>query len=387
MPQRTVDGLSVEEKDAVFWDCDLPGFGVRVYPNWTKVYVVQTRGHGRSKRVTIGRHGLFTADEARRRAIRTISNIKDGEHPERLPADKVTVAELAERYLREHVAVYCRPSSERMCASALRQFILPSYGHLLVGVVQRDQVADLHYHMRDKPNQANRVLENSSKMFSLAELWRLRRCGSNPCRFVRKCAMHKRERFQSESEFRRLGKILTEMEAERSVPVHATPAIRLLMLTGCRKIEILALRWQHVDFEAGEIRLEDTKTGPRLVPLSPPVRLPLLDLPRVRGNPWVIPGFKPGRHLSDLNHYRDRVRERADLEDVRIHDLRHSFASRAVALGENLSMIGQLLGHGQVRNTTRYTHLARDAVKASASRVAGSIGSNILEEGPPAGTG
>ncbi len=382
-----MDGLSVEEKDAVFWDCDLPGFGVRVYPNGTKVYVVQTRGHGRSKRVTIGRHGLFTADEARRRAVRIIINIKDGEHPTRSPANKVTVAELAERYLREHVAVYCRPSTEKMYASALRRFILPAYGHLPVGVVQRDQVADLHYHMRDKPYQANRVLEIASKMFNLAELWRLRRGGSNPCRFVRKYAMHKRERFLSESEFRRLGKILTEMEAEGSIPFQAAAAIRLLMLTGCRKTEIVALRWQQVDFEAGELRLVDAKTGPRLVPLSPPVRLLLLDLPRVRGNPWVIPGFRPGRHLSDLNHYWDRVRERAGLDDVRIHDLRHSFASRAVALGENLSMIGQLLGHGQVRSTTRYTHLARDAVKASASRVAGSIGSNILEQSRPAGTG
>lgn len=385
--QRTVDGLSVEEKNAVFWDCDLPGFGVRVYPNGTRVYVVQTRGHGKSRRVTIGRHGLFTADEARRRAVRIIINIKDGEHSTRSPADTVTVAELAERFLKEHVAVYCRPGTEKMYASALRRFILPAYGHLPVGVVERDHVADLHYHMRDKPYQANRVLDIASKMFNLAEVWRWRRGGSNPCRLVRKYAQHKRERFLSESEFRRLGSTLTEMEAKRSLPIHAAAAIRLLMLTGCRKNEIVALRWQQVDLEAGELRLVDTKTGPRLVPLSPPVKRLLLDLPRVRGNPWVIPGFRRGQHLADLNHYWDPVRERAGLQGVRIHDLRHSFASRAVTLGENLSMIGQLLGHGQVRSTTRYTHLARDAVKASASRVAESISSDILEPDDPAGTG
>ena len=348
---------------------------------------VQTRGHGKSRRVAIGRHGLFTADEARRRAVRIIINIKDGEHPARSPADKVTVAELAERFLKEHVAVYCRPSTEKMYASALRRFILPAYGHLPVGVVERDHVADLHYRMRDKPYQANRVLDIASKMFNLAEVWRWRRGGSNPCRLVRKYAQHKRERFLSESEFRRLGSTLTEMEAERSLPIHAAAAIRLLMLTGCRKNEIVALRWQQVDLEAGELRLVETKTGPRLVPLSPPVRRLLLDLPRVRGNPWVIPGFRRGRHLADLNHYWDPVRERAGLQGVRIHDLRHSFASRAVALGENLSMIGQLLGHGQVRSTTRYTHLARDAVKASASRVAESISSDILEPDDPAGSG
>ena len=355
--QRTVDGLSVEEKDAVFWDCDLPGFGVRVYPNGTKVYVVQTRGHGKSRRVTIGRHGLFTADEARRRAIRIIINIKDGKHPARSPTDKVTVTELSDRFLKEHVAVYCRPSTEKMYSSALRRFILPAYGHVPVGVVERDHVADLHYQMRDKPYQANRVLDIASKMFNLAELWRWRRGGSNPCRLVRKYAQHKRERFLSESEFRRLGSTLIEMEAERSLPIHAAAAIRLLMLTGCRKSEIVALRWQQVDLEAGELRLVDTKTGPRLVPLSPPVRRLLLDLPRVRGNPWVIPGFRRGRHLADLNHYWDPVRERAGLQGVRIHDLRHSYASMALLSGETIRTVGRLLGHEKASTTLKYAHL------------------------------
>ena len=374
--QRTVDGLSVEEKDAVFWDCDLPGFGVRVYPNGTKVYVVQTRGHGKSRRVTIGRHGLFTADEARRRAVRIIINIKDGEHPARSPADKVTVAELAERFLKEHVAVYCRPSTEKMYASALRRFILPAYGHLPVGVVERDHVADLHYHMRNKPYQANRVLDIASKMFSLAEVWGLRPDGSNPCRHVKRYKERNRERFLSPEETERLGEVLREAEDEMP---SAVAAFRLLLLTGCRLSEIQFLRWEYVKDDC--IELPDAKTGGRVVPLGPEARAILVGLSRADDNLWVIPGRLPGSHITDLQKPWRRIRARAGLEDVRIHDLRHSYASRALALGESLTMIGKLLGHTQVQTTARYAHLARDSIQNAAARITGSIGGNLSPDG------
>ncbi|MCY4556416.1 MAG: site-specific integrase, partial [Chloroflexi bacterium] len=114
----------------------------------------------------------------------------------------------------------------------------------------------------------------------------------------------------------------------------------------------LELQWKHVDLAAGELRLPDSKSGARLVPLSPAAAQVLTRLPRIKGSPWVIPGTKPGRHLPDLNHYWERVRERADLDGVRLHDLRHSFASRALALGESLSMIGKLLGHNKIDTVT-----------------------------------
>ena len=178
------------------------------------------------------------------------------------------------------------------------------------------------------------------------------------------------------------GLVLNAMEAEGSLPVYPAAAIRLLMLTGCRRNEIVALEWKNVDLEGGELRLPDSKTGPRMVPLSPAAARVLRELPRIEGNPWVIPGFKPGKHLADLNHYWDRVRDKAKLDDVRIHDLRHSFASRALALGESLSMIGKLLGHNKIDTTSRYAHLARDSIKASSARIADSIGADILDRRP-----
>ena len=376
--KRTVDGLSAGDKDAVFWDRELPGFGVRVYPSGAKVYVAQCRADGKSKRITLGRHGVISADQARRKAALVIARIKGGEAPEPAPADKVTVSALAERYLKEYVAVHCKPSSAKVYRRVLDKFVLPAYGDLAIEAVDRERVSALHYRLRDVPYQANRVLEIESKLFNLAELWGLRREGGNPCRFVRKYKERKRERFLSDEEFRRLGEVLNEMEAEGSVSAYAAAAIRLLMLTGCRRNEIVTLRWEDVDLEAGELRLPDGKTGARLVPLSPAAAEVLSRLPRLTDNPWVIPGSKPGAHLADLQPPWERVRKRAGLDDVRIHDLRHSFASRALALGESLPMIGKLLGHTQVQTTARYAHLARDSVKASASRIAGSIGADIL---------
>ncbi len=376
--KRTVDGLSAGDKDAVFWDRELPGFGVRVYPSGAKVYVVQCRAEGKSRRITLGRHGVISADQARRKAALAIARIKGGEAPEPAPADKVTVSALGERYLKEYVAVHCKPSSAKVYRRVLDKFILPVYGDLAVEAVEREHVSALHYRLRDIPYQANRVLDIESKLFNLAELWGLRREGGNPCRFVRKYKERKRERFLSDEEFRRLGEVLNEMEATGSVSAYAAAAIRLLMLTGCRRNEIVTLRWEDVDLEAGELRLPDGKTGARLVPLSPTAAEVLSRLPRRTDNPWVIPGSKPGAHLADLQPPWERVRKCAGLDDVRIHDLRHSFASRALALGESLPMIGKLLGHTQVETTARYAHLARDSVKASASRIAGSIGADIL---------
>ena len=375
--KRTVDALSVEDRDAVFWDDRLPGFGVRVYPSGSKVYVVQTRHDGKSRRVTLGRHGVITADTARREAALVINRIKTGEDPHG-KAKSVTVAELAARYLVEHVEVRCKESTQRMYRSVLERFILPAYGGVAVAEVERRHIADLHLALRYIPYQANRALEIGGKLFNLAEEWELR-TGGNPCKFVHKYPEKKRERFLTDAEFRHLGDVLNAMEAEGSLPVHPAAALRLLMLTGCRRNEIVELEWKNVDLAAGEIRLPESKTGARLVPLSPAAARVLAELPRIAGNPWVIPGTKPGKHLADLNHYWDRVREKADLADVRIHDLRHSFASRALALGESLSMIGKLLGHNKIDTTARYAHLARDSIKASSARVADSIGADILD--------
>ena len=151
------------------------------------------------------------------------------------------------------------------------------------------------------------------------------------------------------------------------------------MLTGCRKSEVLGLRWEDVALGEPELRLADSKTGARVVSLPPAAAGLLAALPRLPGNPWVFPGRKPGARLSGLDHVWRKVRAQAELDDVRIHDLRHSYASRALALGEGLPVIAKLLGHSHIQTTSRYAHLARDTVRGAAERIAQSIAADLLE--------
>ena len=219
----------------------------------------------------------------------------------------------------------------------------------------------------------------------MAETWELIPPGRNPCRAVRRYGEVRRERLLSLGEYRALGRVLKAAESDGSAGPSAIAALRLLMLTGCRKNEILRLRWDDVDRATREIRLRDSKTGPRGIPLSPAVEAVLEGIARDGDNPWVIADRKGNTHLVNVDAVWKRLRAKAGLGDVRIHDLRHSWASRALALGESLSMIGRLMGHGRVATTARYAHLARDTEKASAAMIGGSIGADIL--GPDANAG
>lgn len=375
--KRTVDALRVQEKDAVFWDRDLAGFGVRVHATGRKVYVVQSRGPRGLKRVSLGRHGELSPDEARRSAAAAIDRIKRGETPLAAAATPVTVADLAERFMRFHVAAHCKPRTAVFYQSVLNNQILPSLGAMAVEAVGRKEVADLHQRLCDTPYRANHAVRVLSRMFSLAEAWELIPAGANPCRSVRQYKVTARERFLTRDEFKRLGRVLQQAEADGSVWPGAIAAIRLLVLTGCRHSEILALRWDDVDVTAGELRLRDSKTGPRMVPLTWPVAAVLDNIPRVPGSHRVIAGRRVGGALSHIHGYWNRIRERADLADVRLHDLRHSYASRALELGESLPTIGKLLGHAAVSTTARYAHLVRDAERAAAARVGSSIGTHL----------
>ena len=386
--RRTVEALPVGEREVVFWDHELSGFGVRVYPSGTKVYLVQTRSGGKSRRVTIGRHGVLSAEQARRKAAQVIASIKSGgelDRPQSWPDAGPTIAEVADRYLKEHVAVRCKPSTARACRYTLDRYLLPVFGARPLGTIGREEVAALQYRLHKTPIMSNRVIDMLSRLFNTAEAWGIAPEGGNPCRFVQKYKERSCERFLSEEEFCRLGRVLGEVEAEGRVSANAVAAIRLLMLTGCRRGEIVTLRWEDVDLEAGELRLRDAKTGARQVALAPAAVRVLSAIPRRADTPWVIAGRKPGTRLGNLNASWLVVRARADLGDVRLHDLRHSFASRALALGESLSMIGKLLGHRKVQTTARYAHLAQDSVKASAARTAESLRADMARGGNAVG--
>jgi integrase len=375
--KRLVESIKPGAGDVFAWDDELRGFGVRVKPSGVRSYLVQYRNqHGRSKRLTIGAHGRLTSEEARREARLILAGVERGKDPagaREAARNAPTLVEFAERYLVDHVATKMRPKSEAEERRMLSRLLLPALGLRKVADLSRADIAKLHSDLRTTPTQANRVLSMISRMMNLAEKWGLRPDGTNPCRHIGKFREAKRERFLSADELARLGDVLVEAEQTATELASVITAVRLLVLTGCRLSEVLTLEWQHVDFANSCLRLPDSKTGAKTVHLNAPALVALAAIERQEGSPWVIVGAKAGTHLVNLEKPWRRIRAKAGIPDVRLHDLRHSFASVAVGLGEGLPMIGKLLGHTHVQTTARYAHLAADPVKQATERVGAAI--------------
>jgi len=382
--KRLVEAAEPRDKDYIICDDDLAGFAVRVLPSGRCSYIAQYRIGNRYRRMSLGAHGVLTPEKARRKAFKILAAVKDGEDPagERSQSRKAcTVRELAERFDLEHISVRLKSSTAKEYRRNLRRFILPALGRLKVADVTRADIAKFHHDLRHIPYQANRNLEVISKMFVLAEMWGMRPDGSNPRLHIKKYPEEKRERYLSQEELASLGTVLSEAEQIGVEDIYAITAIRLLIFTGCRLNEIMTLKWVDVDLVHGCLRLSDSKTGARVVHLGPPALDLLANLERKPDNPWVICGKIPGTYRKEIQKFWQRIRSRAGIEDVRIHDLRHSFASNAVAQGMSLPMIGKLLGHTQVQTTARYAHLAADPVKAAANQISGNI-SKLMRGGP-----
>lgn len=371
LTKRTVDAAPIKERDYVVWDEALPRFGLRVRSSGTKTYVVQYRATGRTRHLTVGRHGVLTPDQARRAALKLLAEVERGGDPsrERAAARRAsTVAELCDRYLEEHARARKKPRSVAEDERLIEGFIRKAIGPRKIGEVERADIYRIRKRLSSTPYQANRVLSLLSKMFNLAERWNLRPDGTNPVRHVERFPERKRERFLSEDEMARLGTAMDELGRRGRVSEAAVAAIRLLIFTGCRAGEILTLRWENVDFDRRCLRLKDSKTGPKVVPLNTPALEVLASLDR-RAGPWVVRGRKPGAPLVNLAKPWQRLCEKADLEDVRLHDLRHSFASVGAGSGQTLLVIGALLGHTQAATTQRYAHLSDDPVRAASEAI------------------
>jgi integrase len=371
--KKLVDGLQAQPNGEYWvWDSELPGFGVRVWPSGRKVYVAQYRAEGRTRRVGLGTHGAVTPEQARKEAVQVLAQVAKGADPAQTRDQgrlAPTVRELAERYLAQHASTKKKPKSAFQDTRLLERFILPAFGKQKVKNVNRVDVTKLHHSLRKTPYQANRVMALLSKMFNLAERWGLRPDGTNPCRHVEKYKEAKRERFLSPEELARLGSALAELEQEVLELPSTITAVRLLILTGCRREEVLGLKWEHVDLATASLRLPDSKTGAKTVYLNQPALEVLAQTPRLEGNPFVCPGLKPGEHLVGLPKAWGRIQKRAGVEGVRLHDLRHSFASVGAAAGLGLPIIGALLGHTQAATTQRYAHLGADPIRAANEEV------------------
>ena len=377
LTKRLVEGIEPQAQVIVVWDSKIPGFGVRVRPSGRRVYILKYRNRqGRQRKPNIGLHGVFTVDEARKLAGQWLRDVGHGLDPaaarqadRKMPAVKA----LAERYLTDHAEVRKRPSSVANDRRLIEKRVLPAIGSVGVNAVTRTDIDRLHQSLRKTPYEANRTLALLSKMFNLAELWGLRPDGSNPCRHIKRFKEQKRERFLSADELGRLGEVLVEAEKAQAELPSVMSCIWLLIFTGCRLSEILTLRWDDVDFEAQCLRLPMSKTGSKVVHLGAPALEVLAGIDRVEGNPYVIVGQKARTHLVNMQKPWRRIRKRAGLDDVRLHDLRHTFASFGAGAGLSLPIIGKMLGHTQPQTTQRYAHLAPDPVKQAVVEVSATI--------------
>lgn len=385
MPKLTktiVEKAVIKPKPYFIYDDQLSGFCVRIASSGKRHYYLQYTKNKKTKRMTLGQHGIITAEQARDKVIKLLGEIIDSADPQEQKATKrkePRVREIAERYMAEHVMVHCKPSTQDGYRRVLDRHILPALGHQRITETTRNDIAILHHSLRATPYEANHCLEVVSKMFNLAEMWGLRPDNSNPRKHIKKFKSKGRERYLTKKEALKLGTILDEIKRYPDENLSAAYCIQLLLLTGCRLGEIQTLKWDYIDREMGVLRLPDSKTGAKFVYVGDPVfnlfdeiwRHPV----RPRDNPYVIWGLKPGSHINNIQRPWRRFRKLAGLDDLRIHDLRHSFASFAVSQGMSLPIIGKLLGHSQVQTTARYAHLMAEPMTNAATDITNIVGS------------
>ncbi|EKE73254.1 phage integrase family protein [Celeribacter baekdonensis B30] len=365
----------------MIWDGDVRGFGVRVFPTGKRSYLVQYRAGRRTRRLTLGQHGPLTTDEARSLAKQRLGDVARGDDPSETRKQKrmaPTVAALCDRFMAEYVAEHCKPTTFANYKTAITTHVKPKLGMLQIADVTRADVAELHHNMKATPYHANRVVMVMSKMFNVAEDWGLRAEGTNPTRRIKKYKEVEKKRYLSDDEQSRLGEVLFAGLERGDYSEYVVAAFMLLLLTGCRLREIQTLKWDYIT--RTHLELPDSKTGRRRIPL-PREAWDVLDaLPRRDGNPYVILGDKADGHYNDLQKPWRKIRARAGLDDVRIHDLRHTYASVAVTNGIDPFMLKEIMGHKNLTTTLRYAHLADDAVQRAAGSVAARLAGAIRKD-------
>jgi integrase len=387
--KRTVDAA---QPGATVWDTSIPRFGLRVSKKGVRSYILKYRVNGQQRWYTIGQHGrpvpnakaseIWTPDRARREAFRILGQVEAGEDPaaqRRENREAITLGDFAERYFSDHVEAHNKPSTIQETRRNLDNHVLPKLARgpaTRLKDIKRQDVVRFHLGMKDSPYAANRCLALVSHMLAQAEEWGLLAEGSTICRRIKKFREEKRRRFLSPAELGRLGDALQRME-DTGTNANAIAIIRLLALTGARRGEIERLTWPEIDFERQIIELRDSKTGAKYIPLAPPALEILAKHPRLQSSDFVFPAASSGGHYQGLMKIWLRVRKHAGLDDVRIHDLRHSFASVGASGGLGLPVIGKILGHASPATTARYAHLADDPVRAAATSVATAIAANL----------
>lgn len=381
--KRVIDSAVPEpgKKDSWLWDTEIKGFGLRVTRAGSKSYIYKYReGKGRKARtrmITLGRPPM-TAEQARNKALEASYQVQQGQSPAEVKTqakEDLYFREVKQLYYDRHASVHLKPSTIHENMNYFWPELIKWFGHKRLNDITREDIRTYHLSLKKTPYTGNRKLALLSKVFNLCEEWDLRPQKSNPCYGIKKYKEYKRQRYLTLEELKRLNEVLYQCQVERSESPHFIALIKLLIITGCRRSEIMHAKWEHVSVEQKWLELPDSKTGGRVVYLSDPAIEILKQIPRLEDNPYIIcsnrrigkPFENPGRPWS-------RVREKAGIPDVRIHDLRHTFASIGAQAGLSLQKVGSLLGHRRVETTNGYAHLFGDPLRKANNEIG-----NILE--------
>lgn len=407
LTKREIDAIPKDAPRQILWDSELKGFGLIVLPSGVRSFLVQYRtSAGRQRRLTLGRYGVLTPDQARKAAQTALAQVTGGGDPlgaEQEHRRALSVSALLDRYLADHVMKHNATKSEANVRALINRHIRPRLGAIQAAAVTRRDIIAMQKALESTPRTANYALAILSKAFNLAELWGVRPEGSNPCSKVPRYRENARERFLSADELARLGRSMEEAESiglpwrpregakskhlakeanqRTKVNARVLAALRLLLYTGARLSEILELQWTHIDFERGSIALPERKGGARRShPVSTAALEIIVALPRVDGSPFVLPAPKnPQAPLSIfvLENGWQRLRARAGLDDVRIHDLRHTVGTYASQTGMNAFGVRDLLRHQSVAITARYANRDADPIRAASEAIGARIAAGL----------
>jgi integrase len=416
LTKRAVDSALPRASRYTIFDSEIRGFGLRVFPSGQKSWIFEYKGaeggrRATTRRVTIGAIGKVTPDEARKLADTLRARVRMGDDPQREKKSKrlaPTLAELADSFQKTHVTAKRKAGTATHYSDVLNRLVLPTLGKRKARDVTRGEISKLHLGLSATPFQANRVLAVVSSMYVWGGKHGETPEGYNPAAGIERYPEKSRERFLSAAEMERLGSAIRLAETDgipwlikpdkksKHVPKErqattidpfAAAALRLLLFTGGRLGEILSLKWAHVDMERGLLLLPDSKTGRKTIVLNAPAMEVLAGLTRT--GVYVVAGSSAGspdeKPRSDLKRPWGMVRKQAKLEGLRLHDLRHNFASFGAGGGLGLPIIGKLLGHTQAATTQRYAHLDADPLRrasdAIGAAIAGAMGESKSEAG------
>ena len=363
------------EQNSTIWDTNLTGFGVRRQKGKPS-YLIKCRISGRQVHYTIGKHGVFTPDLARKEARTLLADAQKGIDPraaKRAALDLISIEEACQHFLKTHVAKKRKAKTLQEYQRIIEKIIIPKIGKLKIKEVTAQQISKLHQGLVETPYQANRVLAVLSKIFNLAETMQQRPQGTNPCKLIEKYPETKKDRFLSEDELKRLAAALNntfpiggarshDLTNSELRALYSTAAIWLLLLTGARLNEILTLKWSDLSQDHSSARLADSKTGAKTIQFSGDAQKVLQQIPKASGNPYIIVGKIKNACLVNLQKPWNKVRCEAGIPDVRLHDLRHTYASYGAMSGISLTIIGKALGHQQTSTTDRYAHFDSDPI-------------------------